>query len=306
MNYIYNRREVRGRLKEWNFYQVLCGNKVLQFTIGHINWCAQISANIIDISDGSRKSLSKTFLRPRKIKRILDRNPEKASNIQFASKNFKAQFTTTSNSRRLTLSLWHKKHLSAEIDVTLTNCSADKDKMVVAIPFAKQKQWYLNYKENCFVATGYARIGDYEMEINDGNAVLDWGRGVWPRKHKWLWGNGSTLVNGTHFGFNIGWGFGNTSAATENMFFWNNKAYKLGDVQEVRIGDNYRYMDAEKRFVFDVEPFFDNYTRTKAPRVKNSCHQVFGNWHGYVVLDDGTQVTVPSFVAFCEHADNNW
>ena len=306
MNLIYNRNEVRGRLKEWNFYQVLCGDKVLQFTIGHINWCAQISANLIDLSTGERKSVGKTLLNPRRVKRALDVDPSQDSLVQWFGKNFKVQFATTLNNRRLTLSKWSKNHISAEIDVTLTNCSSEKDKMVIATPFDKPKQWYLNYKENCFVATGYARIDDFEVEIKGGNAVLDWGRGVWPRKHKWVWGNGSTVVDGQHFGFNIGWGFGNTADATENMFFWNNKAYKLGEVTETRVGDNYRYQDDEKKFVFDVEPIFDNFTRTKAPCVNNSCHQVFGNWHGHVVLDDGTKVEIPAFVAFCEHADNNW
>ena len=178
--------------------------------------------------------------------------------------------------------------------------------MVIATPFDQPKQWYLNYKENCFVATGYARIGDFELEIKEGNAVLDWGRGVWPRRHEWIWGNGSTVVADKHFGFNIGWGFGNTKSATENMFFWNNKAYKLGTVSETRVGENYRYQDDEQKFVFDVQPIFDNYTQTKAPRVNNSCHQVFGNWSGHVVLDDGTKVEIPAFIAFCEHAKNNW
>lgn len=306
MNFVYDRREARGKFKEWDFYQILCGNVVLQLTVGHIDWCAQISANLIDLSTGKRQSVSQTRLNPRKVKRALGSNPETPNQVLYSHKGLKVHFETTPTSRRLTLSQLHKNRLRAEIDVILTNIFDEKDKMVIATPFDEPQQWYLNYKENCFVANGYARIDDFEVEIKDGNGVLDWGRGVWPRKHQWIWGNGSTVVDGKHFGFNIGWGFGNTSNATENMFFWDNKAYKLGTVQEFLIGDNYRYADEEKRFVFDVEPIFDNFTRTKAPRVDNTCHQVFGKWHGYVVLEDGTRVQVPPFVAFCEQADNNW
>ena len=122
MNFLYNRREVRGRLKEWNFYQVLCGDKVLQFTIGHINWCAQISANLIDLSNGNRASFCKTFLASRRIKRALDLNPEEPSQVLYLGKYLKAQFATTQSNRRLTLSNWHKNRLSVEIYVTLTNC----------------------------------------------------------------------------------------------------------------------------------------------------------------------------------------
>ncbi len=41
----------------------------------------------------------------------------------------------------------------------------------------------------------------------------------------------SGLVDGVPFGWNIGYGFGDTSAATENMLFYNGKAHKLHSVQ---------------------------------------------------------------------------
>lgn len=308
MNFVYDKKEVSSRaLKEWDFYQIICGDKVLQMTIGHISWCAQLSANIFDIKTGQRRSVSQTLLNTRRVKKSLAVNPEKPNVVQWFGKKMKIRFETTPRYRRLTLTQHvGKSQIVAEIDVTLTNCSANKDKMVIATPFENPKQWYLNYKENCFVANGYCRIEDMEMEINNGNGVLDWGRGVWPRKHCWTWGNGSTVVEGKHFGFNIGWGFGDTSHATENMFFYDNKAYKLGDVQQLKVGDGFRYTDKEKKFVFDVEPLFDNFTRTKAPFVNNSCHQVFGTWKGHVTLADGKKVEIPPFVAFCEEANNCW
>lgn len=309
MNFVYNKK---GQslpplaLKEWDFYQIVCGRKVVQLTIGHVSYASQLSANIIDLDTGKRASVAKLLLGNRKVAKQLEANPELPSQALYLSKNLKMQFEVTDKKRRLTLSQSDKFGVFAEIDVTLTNVGADKDKMVIATPFDKPKQWYLNYKENCFVANGYARIGDMEVDITDGNAVLDWGRGVWPRKHRWVWGNGSTVVDGKHFGFNIGWGFGNTQNATENMFFYDNKAYKLQDVKQVQNGDKLRYVDSDKKFVFDVEPIYDNFTQTKAVVVNNSCHQVWGLWHGHVVLPDGTKLKVPPFVAFCEEAENKW
>lgn len=309
MNFVYNKKGQRLpplALKEWDFYQIVSGRKVVQLTIGHVSYASQLSANILDLDTGKRVSVSKVLLGSRKVSRHMEVNPELPSQTHYLGKNLKMQFEVTDKARRLTLSQKDKFGVLAEIDVTLTNCGADKDKMVIATPFDKPKQWYLNYKENCFVANGYARIGSVEVEIKDGNALLDWGRGVWPRKHCWTWGNGSTVVEGKHFGFNIGWGFGNTGNATENMFFYDNKAYKLQDVREVRNGDKLRYVDSDKKFVFDVEPIRDNFTQTKAVVVNNSCHQVWGLWHGHVVLPDGTKIKIPPFLAFCEEADNKW
>ena len=60
--------------------------------------------------------------------------------------------------------------------------------------------------------------------------TLDWGRGVWTYDNTWYWGSGNGTVGGKPFGFNIGYGFGDTSAATENILFYDGKGHKLDDV----------------------------------------------------------------------------
>ena len=309
MNFVYDKKFAKpsSRLKEWDFYQIHFDERyVLQLTLGHVSYAMQISAVILDLETGTRRAINKVAPAKRSFKRKMPTNPEVAHALQYFSKNIHVQFETTDKYRHLSFTATDSKGIKAEINLMLTNVIKSKDKMVIATPFAKRRQWYLNYKENCFVANGSCRIEDVCLDVKDGFGVLDWGRGIWPYKHSWIWGNGGTVVNNKHFGFNIGWGFGNTEAATENMFFYDNKAYKLGDVEEVKVGDNYRYQDSDKRFVFDVEPIFDNFTKTKMLWVNNKCHQVFGKWSGHVVLDDGKTIDIPAFVAFCEHADNKW
>ena len=57
----------------------------------------------------------------------------------------------------------------------------------------------------------------YEFDPKTDFGTLDWGRGVWTYDNTWYWGSGNADINGNSFGFNIGYGFGNTSAATENV-----------------------------------------------------------------------------------------
>jgi hypothetical protein len=59
---------------------------------------------------------------------------------------------------------------------------------------------------------------------------LDWGRGVWPYNNTWYWSSINGEYNGHLYGFNLGYGFGDTSKATENMFFFDKQAYKLDDI----------------------------------------------------------------------------
>lgn len=61
-------------------------------------------------------------------------------------------------------------------------------------------------------------------------AVLDWGRGVWTYQNTWYWGSASGYVDGVPFGMNLGYGFGDTRAATENMLLYDGVAHKLDQV----------------------------------------------------------------------------
>ena len=89
-----------------------------------------------------------------------------------------------------------------------------------------------NQKINCMRASGYFLFDGKRYEFNPTAdfGTLDWGRGVWTYDNTWYWGSGNADINGNSFGFNIGYGFGNTSAATENVIFYNGKVHKLDDV----------------------------------------------------------------------------
>ena len=309
MNFVYDKKSVKTpmRLKEWDFYQIHFDDRyVLQLTFGHVSYAMQILATVLDLVTGDKRFAGRLDIATPSVKKNMPTNPEVAHKLKYFSDDLHVLFDVTDKSRHLVFTQTDERGVKAEINLLLTNVSKNKEKMVIASPFSKNRQFYLNYKENCFVTNGYCRIEDMCFQINNGFGLLDWGRGVWPFHHTWVWGNGGTQVLGKHFGFNIGWGYGNTEAATENMFFYDNKAYKLGTVTETKVGDNYHYEDDAGRFVFDVEFVYDNFTTTRVLWVNNKCHQVFGRWSGYVILDDGTKLEIPPFVAFCEHADNHW
>ena len=64
-------------------------------------------------------------------------------------------------------------------------------------------------------AEGYMSFDDvtYWFSPDKDYGTLDWGRGVWTYDNTWYWGSGNGTVGGKAFGFNIGYGFGDTSAA---------------------------------------------------------------------------------------------
>lgn len=302
----YDARKLRRppfSLKEWDFYQINDDNYVLQMTIGHVSYCGSVSATLFSLTDERRYTLGSLPLFPRrKIKMPSD--GEHPYLLKYADGKLNMTFDVKEDVRLLTL---HSEDGTVDIKVTLTNCGKGKQKTVVAIPFKKSGQFYLNYKENCFVACADVRFGDFHVTMQKNcYGLLDWGRGVWPFKHSWTWGNGSCLADGKLFGFNIGWGFGDTSCGNENMFFYDNKAYKLDKVVRSENADGtLRFADNNGTFDFTATRIKDNYTTTKMLWVNNACHQVFYRFCGKVVVD-GKTVEIPSFVAFCEDAVNRW
>ena len=109
----------------------------------------------------------------------------------------------------------------------------DTDSIVVSTPFdGKPTYFYYNMKTNGFPAYGEILFNKQKVifDKEDSFGVLNWGRGVFPYKSKWYWGTASGLLNGVPFGFNIGNGAGNTSAATENMLFYDRIGHKLSEV----------------------------------------------------------------------------
>ena len=187
----------------------------------------------------------------------------------------------------------------------------DNDKMVIATPLGKANQFYCNYKENYYHGRGHAAIGDMSHTFTDATGLIDWGRGVWPFQHEWYWGSGSAMVDGRRFGFNIGWGFGNTNQATENMFFVDGRATKLDTlrVEHEAAEDRmrpWRFTDPAGRFDVTMQPRFDNFTETNLAIVHTYCHQIFGRFDGFALAEDGERLDIRNMPAFVEHAVNRW
>lgn len=311
MNFQYRRAEVTKRpfcLKEWDFYQVALDNYVLQITVGHVSYVANFSVTLFSLDGKVRYTAS--FLRPLVGRRLpMPEHPENPQVLSIHGKNYEFAFTVTGQERHL------KVQAQAEcgpicVDLILPLRTTD-EKMVIATPFDRPDQFYLNYKTHYYNLRGIVQFGSLKVEVKSQHtALLDWGRGVWPFHQEWFWSCGSCWIGENRFGINLGWGFGNTEKATENMFFWNGKAIKLGRLQVERNEKDYlkpwRFVDETGLLDLTMTPVYDNDTQTKMAFVNNRCHQIFGRFNGTVILPDGTTQIVENLLAFCEHAVNNW
>ncbi len=304
----YRRKAIKAspfRIKEWDFYQVSDGRRCMQFTIGHAAYAGQVGIMFFDFEKGKMLAEKGTILVMPFGSLHLPEDAEKDHVICYDKKAGRISFTVKGDTRHL-LCKWD----DFEADITLTR--QNQNSLVINVPFDESpKAFYYNQKINCMTAEGTVTYGEgrYCFSSKDSFGLLDWGRGVWPFHNEWYWSNGTGYINDKIFGFNLGCGFGNTRHATENILFYGDTTHKLGEVVFERSQDYmqpWRLYDREGRLDLTLNPTYDRTTRTKLLWVDNCCHQMFGEFRGTAVLDDGSELKVDNLVAFAEHAVNNW
>lgn len=308
MTITYNRQHAKGfplKLKEWNFYQIQKDHWCLQLTLGHVSYMCSVAATLMDVNTGKKWSIG--TMKPLYVPK-LDRDPEGDSLNIFESRDLQLSFRVTQRQRLLEVRGTSSEFGQVDISIALDN-DRQNEKMVIATPFEDPKQFYLNYKENYYTGTGHVRFGDLTVDFDGCTGLVDWGRGIWPYRHEWFWGSLSTHLDGVPFGFNIGWGFGDLRHATENMVFYNKKAYKLGTLRVQREEDNYlapwTLTDEETGFVLHFAPIWDNYTENKFYVVDTHCNQIFGYFSGSFPTEAGEH-RFENALGFIEHAVNRW
>ena len=320
-----------GRIKEWDFYQISNDELTVQVTIADISLGGAVTVGFFDRKTGEKGSAMVLnlftfgkFKLGLEGKRGLTENDWVDHTYKVSKRNF--DFELSVNSKVRTLKFTGKsggKKLTMDIDMAML---PDHESHFIALPFKanKPKQFYYNQKTNCMVSTGTVTYGDKVYEFkgreDDSFAVLDWGRGVWPFHQVWWWGNGGTVLeDGRIFGFEIGWGFGDTTAASESTAFLDGKAYKLGYLKLEKEKDIVKPLDSDwadngvvwkitsddGSFEMTMKPEYDNYTMLRFLVVGNLCHQVFGKWSGTVKCGDEV-IEIKDMTAFLERSDNMW
>lgn len=312
--YEYSRADIKAnpfRIKEWDFYQISDDRYTIQITFADISMGGGVTFGMFDRKTGERfDAMNIALLTMGSFS--MPENDDVDHVLYKRTNGFEMKIDVKGNKRFMSFEGKCKKgHISANIELTVPE---GQEYLEMAVPFKEDKHFYLNKKMNCISAKGYVRVGNRTMALNEEKAfcVLDWGRGVWPYKCSWYWGNGSTyLPDGKVFGFEIGWGFGYMNVFTENTLFYDGKAHKIENLtlrkNENNIMAPWFFSSSDGRFEMTMTPTYDNYTSSRVLGViGNKCHQVFGKWNGFVILDDGKKLEIEDMIAFCENSDNRW
>lgn len=315
---VYRRSAVKApgwRIKEWDYYYVGNDKYGIALTVADNSYMGLDSISLLNFTmPWEHTSSPMQFFTGGKVGL-----PETSSigDVFHSGKNHAIFFRNDGEKRILEFSMknfYKGKSIEGKIELA----DPHGESMVIATPFSeKPDHFYYNQKINCMPACGEVQFDgvEYRFDPADSFGVLDWGRGVWTYKNTWYWGSASGLAGGVPFGFNIGYGFGDASAASENMLFYNHKAHKLDQVTfHIPTGPDHKedflspwkFTSSDNRFEMDFEPVIDRHADSNALLIRSNQHQVFGRFSGTAVLDDGTVLEIKNLMGFAEKVSNKW
>ncbi len=312
----YDRAKIRGgklRIKEWDYYLIYNDRFGVALTIADNAYMGLVSVSFLDFESATEKTVSPMFWLPFGKTGFPATSAE--GDVEKRLKGTWAKFSFEAGGRRLQAHLDKFGDGPFDCDILLTD--EPRDSMVIATPFAeKETAFYYNQKIVGMRASGTVScLGRTEtLDPDTTFGLLDWGRGVWTYSNTWYWGAGHGVVDGHVIAYNIGYGFGNTAAASENMVFIDGVAHKLEQVTfhipQIGGRDDYlaqwAFTSSDGRFEMTFSPVLDRASKTDVGIICSDQHQVFGWLDGVMKLDDGTEIVLDHFMGMAEKVRNRW
>ena len=299
----------RFRIKRWDYYAVFTPQHFFSATIADLGYAGNIFVYILDFATNELHEEGLVIPLNQGIR--LPRNSDLGESL-FEDKRLRLQFEVLPEGRRIQAS-WPGFHegrgISADI---LLHQTLEHESMTIVIPI-QQRRFYYNRKINCLPVDGNLRYGDMHETLSAETCLgsLDWGRGVWEYMSFWNWASASGFqADGQTIGLNLGSGFGDLSAATENCMILGGRVHKLAQVSIKYNSKDYmqpwKFTDSEKRLDLDFVPFKERVAKTNLGIIFSEVHQMFGRYSGTFVTDDGIAINISNLTGFAEEHQARW
>ncbi|MDY0139405.1 MAG: DUF2804 domain-containing protein [Candidatus Izemoplasmatales bacterium] len=294
------------KLKTWDYY--LVGNKeyAISLTLAHNGYMAVCGIQIFDFLNKKKYDYSKFIFRDKD--KIIMPNKSFEDRISYQDEQIELSFNYFNDKVEIIGKTKAFQTLD-NLKINITLSKKNRDHMSIAIPFKKKHAFYFNEKFNHLLAEGYFVMKDKKVSLDNNYGVLDWGRGVWPYDNTWYWSSASGMTkDNILLGFNLGYGFGDTSKATENIVYYDGFGYKFEDIVFYIPEDfesQWKISDNSKNINLVFNPIYDNKTKINYILLGQDAHQVFGVFNGEIVIE-GRIITVNNLFGFAEKVRNRW
>lgn len=297
-------RAARQRIKEWEHYTVLTSELSISLTLAQLGIVGAAHVEVLRLSDGHVASGLDLFV-PRRdglpVTPYLD--------APFEKRTRHVCFSSAAESRAVSFAFANGTRLRGVLEL---GAPGPGDGLAVATPFEAPELFFYEYKVPDLLPAGWLELDGHRYELASGrtHAILDWGRGAWPKQTRWLWGWGAGAVAQKRVSFNLGCGFGDMSAASENAVVVDGVLHKLGDV-------SWHYDPQQRSRAWTFEDDAGRLSLTFIPQRHREwgtnlviwgaqLDKVYGHYSGTVVLDDGSRMTLDGVAGFAEEMTQRW
>jgi len=296
----------RFRLKRWDYYGVTSPAGYFSVTLADLGYAGLAFVYYVDFADGSFHEETITIPFGRGI--MLPRNSDTGDST-FSNKHVQVAMRTEESARHVKVR-WRDfggVPLVADLRYSVPR---DHESTVVVVPIDGDR-FYYNRKINAMPVEGSIQIGDAVSVVNPDTSFgnLDWGRGVWEYNSFWVWASASGLAgDGRRIGLNMGHGFGDTTAATENTLLLEGRIHKLGSIEiDYDSTDFMRpWRFSSDRVDLGFVPFLERVAKTNLIAVRSEVHQVFGTYMGSITADTGEVIVVDGLIGWAEEHQARW
>jgi hypothetical protein len=299
----------RFRIKRWDYYGFTTPDYFFSATLADLGYAGQVFIYLIDFTSGEYHEATLTLPFARGI--AIPRNSTEG-NSTFDNGKVRLAFQHEADTRHISV-VWPQfagKDLAADVRLHL---KPNHESMTIVIPMNSTRRFYYNRKINCLPAEGHLTWGDARLDFKPTDTLgnLDWGRGIWDYRSFWVWASASGfLPDGRTVGLNLGFGFGDTTKATENALILNGRMHKLGQVDFRYSSQNFKQpwqmSSPDGRLQLEFTPFIERVAQANLLLITSEVHQLFGRYRGTAITDDGEVIKMDGLIGWAEEHHAKW
>ena len=276
------------RKKRWNYWCVYGEEILFSATITHLDYAAVCFVYFLEYE--TQRYFEKTVLIPLGTK--VKMPTQVLETVNFANSELRVHMSYLDGDTHLSVTCpdFDGERLQAEL--TIHHPTTD-DSLNVVIPWNRQ-MFQFTAKHHTLPTTGIVKIGNrrYTFTEEESYAVLDYGRGIWPREATWNWGMASQRMRGRRIGLNFGGKWTDGTGMTENAIFVDGIMTKIHEdvLFEYDRNNFMKPWTIRSKFSETINltftPFFERVAKTDAKLIRSEVHQVIGYYNGLVKLEN--------------------
>lgn len=295
-----------AQLRQWDFFTIANAEAAVNLTLVDLGFLQVATVGVVDLATG--ESFQALHLAGGLDTLTLTGALEGDAALTADGAPVLA-YTTDADSTAITIAIASSADgVAADGAFTVTR-RPEMPYLSLATPFPDDPHlFFYEHKLHGMAASGALTIGGrtFMFDAADTWAVMDWGRGAWPATALWRWGGGS----GDGFAFNLGNGFGDDRAGTENLLVVGDVAHKLG-----RVTWTYDPGDPMAAWRFDApDGSVSLVLHPDAPEIGgldfgsvfSRVTKAYGTFTGTIVLGDGETLAVDGAHGFAEQMELSW